>query len=142
MIRNMLASDKSNYFEMSRDFYMSGAAKGKIDDGKREKFWVEILNGVFVNGFIIEHGNKTAGYALVCYYASQEFGGKVVWIDELFIKPEFRGKGLGKDFLKFAESLDGVLMRLEAEPDNLRAIELYKSIGYKELEYLQLIKRK
>lgn len=142
MIRKMTESDRAQYFEMSKSFYSSGAAHYKIEDEKRNKFWKFIVEGVFVNGYVLECENKVAGYALTVNYYSQEFGGKVFWIDELFVKPEFRGRNLGTEFLEYVKSLDGnVLLRLEAEKNNQKAIALYKRLGFEELDYLQLIKK-
>lgn len=138
----MTESDRAQYFEMSKSFYSSGAAHYKIEDEKRNKFWKYIIEDVFVNGYILECENKVAGYALTVNYCSQEFGGKVLWIDELFVKPEFRGRNLATEFLEYVKSLDGnVLLRLEAEKNNQKAIALYKRLGFEELDYLQLIKK-
>ena len=64
-----------------------------------------------------------------------------MWVDELFVLPKFRGRGIAKEFFKFSEGLSGyAALRLEAEPDNERAIKLYKSLGFKPLPYLQMIK--
>lgn len=126
---------------MSRMFYASGAALRQIDDEKRVKFWSEILKNNAVKGYILEYGNSVAGYALTVSYPSQEFGGEVLWIDELFVKPEYRGKKLGGEFLDFAaNSAKKVLLRLEVEQDNQRAIALYKAKGFEVLPYIQMIK--
>lgn len=141
-IRDIDPTDKKLYFEMSRDFYGSGAAKGEISDDYREKFWNGLFSGGAVNVYVLEYDGCAAGYAITFCYLSQEFGGNVVWIDELYVKPRYRGKGLGKRFLEFAENIHGaVLVRLEAEPENGRALDLYKSVGYKNLKYMQLIKK-
>ena len=141
MIRPINEKDKLQYFEMSRMFYASGAALRQIDDEKRVKFWAEILKNNAVNGYILEYGNSVAGYALTVSYPSQEFGGEVLWIDELFVKPEYRGKKLGGEFLDFAaNSAKKVLLRLEVEQDNQRAIALYKAKGFEVLPYIQMIK--
>lgn len=122
-------------------FYASGAALRQIDDEKRVKFWSEILKNNAVKGYILEYGNSVAGYALTVSYPSQEFGGEVLWIDELFVKPEYRGKKLGGEFLDFAaNSAKKVLLRLEVEQDNQRAIALYKAKGFEVLPYIQMIK--
>lgn len=141
MIRPINEKDKLQYFEMSRMFYASGAALRQIDDEKRVKFWTEILKNNAVKGYILEYGNSVAGYALTVSYPSQEFGGEVLWIDELFVKPEYRGKKLGGEFLDFAaNSAKKVLLRLEVEQDNQRAIALYKAKGFEVLPYIQMIK--
>ena len=141
MFRLMTANDKEKYFEMSRQFYSSGAALNEIDDKKREFFWNEILNAKQVKGYIIETDGKISGYALTVNYPSQEFGGNVLWIDELFVLPEFRNRGIARSFFEFAEGLsEKIALRLEVEPDNEKAVKLYKSLGFKPLPYLQMIK--
>lgn len=143
MFRRICEKDKEIYFGMSREFYSSGAALKPIDDEKREKFWKTLVDGNCVNGYVIEKEGRIAGYAITIPYPSQEAGGTVLWIDELFVLPEFRGQGIAKEFFKFAEGLSGkVALRLEVEPDNERALNLYKSIGFKPLPYLQMIKTK
>lgn len=138
----MGAADREEYFKMSREFYRSGAAREEIPQSRRENFWREIVRGELVHGYIIEHGGVTAGYALAAYYCSQEFGGKVLFLDELFIKGEFRGLGLAKRFLTFIEGEnDVVLSRLEVERGNERAVGLYRSLGYETLDYMQMIKK-
>lgn len=141
MFRKITKNDKDVYFEMSRVFYSCGAALTPISDEKREKFWKTIVDGVYVNGYIIECEGQIAGYALTVPYASQEAGGVVLWVDELFVKPEFRGRGLAKKFFAFLDTLtDKTALRLEAEPNNRRAINLYESLGFRRMPYVQMIK--
>lgn len=86
---------------------------------------------------------KTAGYALLARSFSQEAGGMVTWIEELYIRPEFQGHGLGTAFFQFLEAQnDGTVKRyrLEYEPDNLRGAALYRRLGFTPLTYGQMIK--
>lgn len=141
MIRKINCNDKDIYFEMSREFYRSGATATEIDDAKRNVFWNTILENNSLNGYIFEVDGQIAGYAITVYYPSQEYGGNILWIDELFVKPKYRGRGIAKAFFEFAEKLtDKVLLRLEAEPNNKKAISLYESLGFKKLTYIQMIK--
>ena len=58
------------------------------------------------------------------------------------IKPQFRGKGLGKKLFEFIENSDEYeFIRLEVEKENGRAMKLYLSLGYKDAEYLSLYKK-
>ncbi len=100
-IERITADKKQIYFEMSRDFYASGVTNSVIDDCGREKFFKEILSGEIVKGCFIMCGGEAAGYAICCLSASQEACGRVLWLDELYIKPQFRGKGLGTEFFEF-----------------------------------------
>jgi len=141
-VRKIESRDKENYFEMSREFYAAGVTNSIISDDGREKFWKEILSGELVKGYILECDGQTAGYSICCLSASQEACGRILWIDELFIKPEYRCKGLGKYFFEFIEKSDEYrFIRLEAEKENERAIKLYKSLGYKICDYISLYKK-
>lgn len=140
-LRKFTENDRKAFFEMSVDFYSCGAAHEPIPEENRIKFWEEALSGEFTNAYIIEYEGETAGYALVAYYLSQEYGGKVAFFDELYIKPEYRGRGIAKEVFAFVESSGAVACRLEVEPTNTRAIKLYKSMGYEVFGYIQMSKK-
>lgn len=141
-VRKIESSDREVYFEMSRDFYASGVTNSLISDEGREKFFKEILSGEIVKGYFIECDEEVAGYSICALSASQEACGRLLWLDELYIKPEFRGKGLGTKFFKFLENGDGYdFIRLEVEKENDRALKLYKSLGYADAQYLSLYKK-
>lgn len=139
--KKITEKDKNAFFEMSRDFYACGAAHEPIPDGYRDSFFKEVLAGKYIDGYIINCDGKTAGYALVAYYASQEYGGKIALFDELYIKPGFRGHGIGKKAFEFVEAGGVVAVRLEVEPTNTGAIKLYRALGYKEFGYMQMSKK-
>lgn len=83
---------------------------------------------------VLEYENGIAGYSIIINFWSNEFGGNVSFIDELYIKKEFRGMGIGTDFIKYlAENKfgDAVALRLEVTPDNKKARKLYESLGFK-----------
>ena len=40
-------------------------------------------------------GSELRGYALLVPYWSNEFGGTLLFVDELFVVPEFRSRGIG-----------------------------------------------
>lgn len=141
VLRKLTEADRESFFEMSRDFYSCGAAHAPISEENRINFFKEALAGEFINGYIIEHNGKTAGYALIAYYSSQEYGGKIALFDELYIKPCFRGQGIGKKVFEFVENSGVVACRLEVERTNLRALKLYKALGYKEFDYIQMSKK-
>ena len=70
----------------------------------------------YASAYIIEQDGKTAGYALLARSFSQEAGGMVTWIEELYIRPEFQGHGLGTAFFQFLEAQnDGTVKRYRLE---------------------------
>jgi ribosomal protein S18 acetylase RimI-like enzyme len=141
-VKKITKADKDVYFSMSRDFYASGATNSQIDDCGREKFFKEILSEQIVKGYFLIYNGETAGYAICCLSASQEACGRILWLDELYVKPQFRGLGLAKEFFRFLEEGDGYeYIRLEVEKDNEKALKLYSLLGYKDCEYLPLYKK-
>lgn len=126
---------------MSRAFYKSGAALRDIPDERRYAFWEGLTRGGLIDGFIIESDGAVAGYALVAYYASQELGGRVTFIDEIYIKPEFRGKSLARQFFDYVNE-NSVACRLEVEKDNIKALSLYSDMGFEVNKYIQMQKKR
>jgi GNAT superfamily N-acetyltransferase len=54
---------------------------------------------------IIEYDGEPAGFALFFHNFSTFLGRPGIYIEDLFVKPEFRGKGLGKLLLTFLARL-------------------------------------
>ena len=81
---------------------------------------------------------QVAGYFVILYGFSLEYGGRVLEIDELFIRSEWRGHGLGRAVLEFVETqaheVGAVLLTLETEADNENAQAFYARHGFTILE--------
>lgn len=77
---------------------------------------------------------ERCGYLALCYGFSLEFGGRDGSVDELFIDPAFRNRGLGTQALSAACDLaraDGVrVLYLEVRRDNLAAQRYYARLGF------------
>jgi len=145
LIRKLNKNDKELYMKMAESFYLSGAAIDIVPTENIEKTFEEMVSSDrYLECFFIEEENDTAGFILIAKTFSQESGGIVIWIEEAFIKDEYRSKGYGKKLFDFIESeyFSASRLRLETEPDNHRAIKLYKSLGFEPFEYIQFKKRK
>lgn len=142
MIRKITAADRDVYISMAKDFYNSDAVSHSVDARNFEKTFDELMaRDTYAEGYILQADGMTAGYALLAKTFSQEAGGMVVWVEELYILPEFRGRGLGSEFLKHIQGKLGKeisRIRLEASECNRRAVKLYKALGFTDLEYGQL----
>jgi GNAT superfamily N-acetyltransferase len=83
---------------------------------------------------LIKHNDRPIGYVLLVFSFSLEFNGSIAFIDELFIEPSGRQKGVGSQVLAQVESLCATLgmkaVRLESEAHNERATALYARSGY------------
>lgn len=142
MIRRITASDREAYLRMAYDFYHSEAVLHPVPESHLTRAFDEMMRSdEYLLGLIFEQDEKIAGYALLCKTYSQEAGGAVIWIDELYVLPEFQCRGIGKAFFAELETIaPAARYRLEIEPDNLRAEKLYKSMGFDVLGYKQLVK--
>jgi ribosomal protein S18 acetylase RimI-like enzyme len=141
-IRKISKQDRQQYLEMTKMFYHSEAVLHPVPIEHAQRTFEEMMRSeVYLRGYFLEVHSKVAGYALTARTFSQESGGIVVWLEELFILPEYRSQGLGRECLSFLENEEGISrIRLEVEPENKRAFDLYCRLGYRELPYLQLVK--
>ena len=91
--------------------------------------------------YIFYKNADTAGYAIVNSFWSNEYGGWVAFLDELFVCEEFRSLGIGASFLKF---LDGnkkyKSIFLEVYPENHSAYNFYRRQGF-EISKSDLLKK-
>ncbi len=142
-IRKIASKDKEEYLAMARAFYITDAVLIRVDDSHFYAAFEELMRSeTYAECYIFELDGAVAGYSLLAKTYSQEAGGMAVWIDEIYVKPEFRCHGIGRAFFEFllknrSESVRR--FRLEAEKENARAIALYKSFGFDFLEYDQMI---
>lgn len=131
--RSFTMSDAQDLYEMMRDFYAIDAYPFDAEKmaANIAQFHAEPHSGrielLLVDGQI-------AGYFVLTYIYSFEFGGRMAFIDELYVKSEFRHMGIGRfaldEILKFAKTSGLKMLYLEVEPQNQRASELYASRGF------------
>ena len=48
-----------------------------------------------------EDSNEVQGYAMIAKSFSTEFGKSCIWIEDLYIKDEYQGFGIGSLFMDF-----------------------------------------
>ncbi len=144
MIRKATAKDKDLYMKLTDAFYHSEAVLHPVPDSHREAMWAELMrSNDYAECFFIDRDGVDAGFLLMAYTFSQESGGRVAWVEEIFIYPEFRGQGLGTalfEFIKKEIEPNCTRIRLEVEEDNVKAKKLYSSLGFEILPYQQMVK--
>ncbi len=83
---------------------------------------------------LVERDGNLAGYCVIGFCFSLEFGGRFGLLDELYLRPQARGGGLGRRALEEAADLcrrEGLrALRLEVGNDNARAHGVYLRNGY------------
>ncbi|MEI2454813.1 MULTISPECIES: GNAT family N-acetyltransferase [Lysobacter] len=84
---------------------------------------------------LILRDGAIAGYFVLGFCFSLEFGGRYGLLDELFVLPAHRGGGLAKRALAEIEALcraEGLgALRLEVNDDNAHARGIYERAGYR-----------
>ena len=84
--------------------------------------------------WVIEDAGTLAGYLVLAFGFSLEFRGRDAFVDELYVVPSHRSRGLGKQALALAETACRELgvraLHLEVERDNEEALGLYRKNGF------------
>lgn len=128
---------------MVSDFYASDAVLiHPCEDHFKTTFDELMRSDVYAECYIFELDGSAVGYSLLAKTFSQEAGGTVIWIEEIYVLPEYRGLGIGKAYFEYLiknRSEKIRRLRLEAEKENEKAIKLYRSLGFTELDYGQMI---
>jgi GNAT superfamily N-acetyltransferase len=121
---------------MMRELYASEGHESNADPGKFpatvDRLIAEPSRGRII---LFMQEDVVCGYALLIPYWSNEFGGMVVWVDELVVEREFRRRGISRAFFEFLERerpFDAVVLALEVVPENVHARTLYESMGFAE----------
>lgn len=103
-------------------------------DRARENLLKLIANPGIGRIWVILCNHLLVGYAALTFGFSFEYGGQNAFIDELFLKSEYRQKGIGRQAIDFiaeeALKLGIQTIHLEAERHNINAIKLYKLKGF------------
>ncbi|MBQ3486630.1 MAG: GNAT family N-acetyltransferase [Clostridia bacterium] len=90
--------------------------------------------------FFIEEDGKTAGLLFLARH-----GGTVVWIENLFIRPELRRRGIATRAVVLAEEIarrdmHAPAVSMDVIPQNLAAMRLYHALGYDTLQMITMRK--
>lgn len=94
---------------------------------------------------VLDEGGNTLGYALLIPYWSNEIGGLVCCIDELYVAASGRGRGHGGELLELlAERALGwgeaVALLIGVSPANARARALYERHRFQPMKNASLVR--
>lgn len=99
------------------------AIRAVFDDPSRGALFIERAEGVAV------------GVAFVSFIWSLEHAGRSLWLDELYVVPEHRSRGIGQRLLSeviaFAHAGGSAAIDLEVEEDHARVESLYRRNGFR-----------
>jgi GNAT superfamily N-acetyltransferase len=84
--------------------------------------------------FLIKQGSEILGYAVLCFGFSLEYGGRDAFIDEFFIRKDFRNKKIGGEILdylcKYARTTGIKALHIEVKEKYKEAERLYERKGF------------
>ncbi len=127
-------------FSMMRRFYDSPAVRYPADDEILRKDIEDCIGPLpFVTGYVFLEEEDVIGYAVTASGYSTEFGGICIWIEDLYLEPEFWGRGYAGMFFRFLEKRQpAVRYRLEVEKENEAAVKAYRKHGFCPVPYLEM----
>jgi ribosomal protein S18 acetylase RimI-like enzyme len=84
--------------------------------------------------YLVTHDDRPVGYAALCFGWSLEWGGRDAFLDEIYLEPTARGRGVGRAALDaLLEAARGAGVRavhLEVEASNEVGQRLYRTAGF------------
>ena len=91
-------------------------------------------------GFVLaafRHDEGLIGVALGCAFLGIEHGGWSGWVEELYVVPQYREKGVGSlliaEFIRVAAGLGWRAIDLEVDSSHRRVVSLYQRHGFQKL---------
>jgi GNAT superfamily N-acetyltransferase len=89
--------------------------------------------------WLISEGATVIGYVVLCFGYSLEYLGRDSFLDEFYLREEYRGRGIGKKIFRLVEeaavSLGIRSIHLEVVRRNETAAHFYRSVGYRDHEH-------
>ncbi|MCC8050137.1 MAG: GNAT family N-acetyltransferase [Clostridiales bacterium] len=55
----------------------------------------------YLEGYVVESNGTVCGYSMIAKSFSTEFGKPCIWVEDLYIKENYRGTGIGMQFFTF-----------------------------------------
>ena len=141
--RDITAADHDLILPMVADFYRTDAVDHEVPVEIMERSFAACADPdePLLRGVLVSRGEEAVGYVYLTFCYSAEVGGRCVFIEEIFLKEQFRGMGLGREIMDWMEKEYPAVrrFRLEVTQVNKSAIRLYEKSGYKYLRYDQMV---
>lgn len=142
-IRELTLADRETVLPMVSAFYQSPAVEHEVDAGILEQSFRDAADPgePFLRGLVLEEDGAAVGYCYVTGYYAAEVGGRCLMIEELYFRPECRGKGYGTQVFRWLREQYPAYrrLRLEVTEANRDAVRLYEKLGFRFLEYGQMV---
>jgi ribosomal protein S18 acetylase RimI-like enzyme len=133
LFRAFLPADATAVSQLMQQLSVEDAGGKPVTPEKAERTFSALTEHPdFGQITVVEIDGTVVGYAILINFWSNEFGGNMLTIDELYIAPDFRGQGIGTQFIQqiIVTHPSAVAFQLEVSPENKRANELYQRLGF------------
>jgi ribosomal protein S18 acetylase RimI-like enzyme len=140
------AEDEDTILVLMRALEDSDPGPLQFDEGRRREVFREFIEHPELGAvWLITAAGKPSGYVILTLGYSFEYGGRDAFVDELYVVPEMRGRGLGKAALTCLEQAArdyGVqAVHLEVSFENKAALEVYRRSGFRDHDRRLMTKR-
>ena len=137
IIRKAEAKDIATIFDLIKKLAVYEKLENDVITSEKE-LCENIFNKNFAKVLIAKEDEKPVGFALYFYNFSTFVGKPGIYLEDLFVEPEYRGKGYGKSLLielaKIAEAENCGRLEWSVLDWNTPSIEFYKSLGAKPMD--------
>jgi len=90
----------------------------------------------FGRAWLVLDEDRAVGYVVLCFGYSLEWLGRDAFVDEFYLREEYRGHGWGRKTMEFVEEearAAGVrTLHLEVVQKNTQALDVYRKMGFRE----------
>lgn len=141
-IEKMQESMCGEVLPMVLEFYHSDAVCHPVEDAVLERTFEDAVGeDPVLEGHVLMEDDKIVGFGYTTIFYACEVGGRCMMFEELYLKEETRGKGYGSRFFRemMEQHPEVMRFRLEVTRSNEAAVRLYERLGFKFLEYDQMV---
>lgn len=132
-------TDRNDIKSLIKELYFSPAVIHKPSEDVIENNFNACLDEKLpLTGYKVVKENCIIGYFILSWSFSTEYGTKCIWLEDLYIKENYRNKGIGTDIFNFIKDnylSRGYRLRLEVEKNNRKAINFYEKNGLVKSDY-------
>ena len=128
---------------MARDFHVEDGHP--LNDNGARALTQAARGHPLARAWLIHERGRVVGYAVLGLGFGIEYGGADAFVDDLYLVPEARGRGLGRIVLDLLEAqardLGLAAVLLVVDPENTPALRLYRRQGFEGTHWLLMAKR-
>ena len=132
-LRRATAEDLGDLLELMQEFYAEAGYWLNLDRA-RAALLPLLGPGDLGQVWLADCEGQVAGHLVLTFCYSMEYGGRSAFVDDLFVRPHFRNRGVGRMLVGHAratcEGLGVRAMHLEVARSNGPAQAVYRAVGF------------